>query len=416
MTLKATQQTSRVSDTDATTLDAAPDVVRRMLCCTESKPSANDISIDRNGSLESSPQRPSDSFSASSDDTLFGPGMDDDFHRAYQQYSQASHMGILDPGYQTFTSQQGYGSLLFTVKNRTLVVAGDPLCPPHHFRPLLEELRDFRRANGWRLAFMGVSGTFAEYCRRRGWLALQFGRERVVNPTNNEVLQNKGAGKRMNSQNRKLLDPKRGGVTLGIYAPTINGIDLELEARLQALYDNWREERNCRKQGGLQTFLTVFDLFSRRDLIFFIYACDRQGRLEGFAALRNLGASSGFHLDPCIAAPSATRGITDLLVVTAMQFLRSAGVSYLSLGHEPFSDLSEVSDKDGMAVRLACEMYRRVVDSAQLGGKKTYNDKFRPDEELSSGLYIVFPGGPSLVQQAVAVMHVANIKIRRIFA
>ncbi|KJZ69669.1 hypothetical protein HIM_10942 [Hirsutella minnesotensis 3608] len=423
MTLRGTQQTSGVTTAIPTTVDnTAREVVQRMLWCTKVKPGVNDFSFDCYHSLATSSQTSlSDGSSrrAYSSDGTFGhrckESEDDDFFRAYLQYSQASHMGVLDPGYKIFTSQRGYGSLLYTIRNRTLVVSGNPLCPPHHFRPLLEELRQFRTANCWRIAFMGVSRTFAEHSQKQGWLVLPFGRERVINPTTNEVLQNKCASKRMASQNRQLLDSKRGGITLGIYAPGINGIELERESELQTIYDDWREERNCKKRGNLQTFVTVFDLFSRRDITFFIYTRDREERINGFAALRTLGASSGFHLDPCIASSSAPRGITDLLVITAMKLLRGPGVSYLSLGYEPFLDLSKVPDKDCATARLAREVYRRVVDSAQLRGKKPYNDKFRPDEELSSGLYIVFPGGTSLLQQAVAVMHVANIKIRRLF-
>ena len=40
---------------------------------------------------------------------------------------------------------------------------------------------------------------------------------------------------------------------------------------------------------------------------------DRNGNPNGFAALRQLGAKDGFHIDPCIAAPGAPKGVTDLL-------------------------------------------------------------------------------------------------------
>lgn len=405
---------------DAAIDDAVRRIVQGMLCHVEAKPGASDT-LSSNGARigdaahSSLPADSSDSSRTySSDGTLFDSDSDDDFCRAYWRYSCASHMGVLDPGYRVFTSQRGLGSLLYTVRNRTLVVSGDPLCSPHHFGPLLEELRRFRRAEGLRIAFMGVSGAFVAYAREQGWLSLQFGRERVVNPTTSKVLHDKGAGRRMASQNRQLLDPERGGITLGVYAPGVQAAEPQREAELQAIYDAWREARNRSKGSGLQTFVTVYDLFSRRNMALFVYTCDGQGRANGFAALRGLGASGGFHLDPCIAAAGAPRGITDLLVVTAMRLLAAAGVPYLSLGYEPLLDLDGVPEQEGVVARLARATYRRVVDSAQLGGKKSYNDKFRPDEELSSSLYVVLPGGASVLQQAVAVMHVANIKMRRL--
>ncbi|OAQ57646.1 hypothetical protein VFPFJ_11736 [Purpureocillium lilacinum] len=323
-------------------------------------------------------------------------------------------MGILDPEYQVFTSQHGWGTLVYKVRNGTLVVSGDLLAPPEHFQHLLGELAEFRKAKRLKLAFMGVSDTFAAYAQEQGWTTLRVGRERVLNPTTNKILLNQGAGKRMIGQNRRLLDPNRGRIDLGVYAPAINGIDSSMEAQIQVIYDQWRQGRNCRKAKGLQTFVTVYDLFSRRNITFFIYTKSQQGTINGFAGLRSVGAHSGFHLDPCVASSTAPRGITDLLIVTAMKMLRDAGVSYLSLGHEPFLDLGDMPNQNGMKARVARDMFHRVVDSAQLSGKRTFNDKFHPDESQSSDLYVVLPGGPSLVRQAAAVMHVANIKIRRL--
>ncbi|KAJ6438145.1 hypothetical protein O9K51_08734 [Purpureocillium lavendulum] len=397
----------------------AHDVVHRMLPSIAAKLSLFDdespLDCNRTAISRDSMSDGSSDRTNSSDDTLVDSYETDEFHVAYQQYSQTAHMGILDPDYKVFSSRHGWGAVLYTIKNGTLVVSGDPLAQPDNFGPLLAELAEFRRTRRLKLAFMGVSETFAAYSQKKGWTTLRVGRERVLNPMTNKILSNQGAGKRMLGQNRRLLDPSRGGITLGIYAPAIGGIDSSIEARLQVIYDRWREERNCRKGKDLQTFVTVYDLFCRRSITFFIYATDQQGSIAGFAALRSLGAQSGFHLDPCIASSTAPRGITDLLIVTAMKLLRDAGISYLSLGHEPFLDLGgDMPNQGGMKARVARDMFHRVVDSAQLNGKRTFNDKFHPDESLSSDLYVVLPGGSSLVRQAAAVMHVANIKIRRL--
>ena len=395
----------------------AHDVVHRMLPCVAAKLFMLDCSSLNHSIVTASRDSLSDGSAGranSSDTTLVDSYESDDFNAAYQQYSQTAHMGILDPEYQVFTSQHGWGTLVYKVRNGTLVVSGDLLAPPEHFQHLLGELAEFRKAKRLKLAFMGVSDTFAAYAQEQGWTTLRVGRERVLNPTTNKILLNQGAGKRMIGQNRRLLDPNRGRIDLGVYAPAINGIDSSMEAQIQVIYDQWRQGRNCRKAKGLQTFVTVYDLFSRRNITFFIYTKSQQGAINGFAGLRSVGAHSGFHLDPCVASSTAPRGITDLLIVTAMKMLRDAGVSYLSLGHEPFLDLGDMPNQNGMKARVARDMFHRVVDSAQLSGKRTFNDKFHPDESQSSDLYVVLPGGPSLVRQAAAVMHVANIKIRRL--
>ena len=336
------------------------------------------------------------------------------FDRAYKQYSQASHMGLLDRGYEVFTSRQGYGSIIYKVKNRTIVVAGDPLCPPNNFESLLEEVRQFGKAHELkRIAFMGTSEVFAEYSRKQGWAMLHFGRERVMNPLTNAVLL-KGAGKRIISQSRQLLDPDRGGVTVGIYAPGITGVESTREAELESIYDDWRKDRESKHATEIEAFITVYDLFSRPDITFFVYTCGSDGLANGFAMLRILGAHGGFQIDPCIASRCAPRGVTDLLVVIAMKLLRSAGITYLSLGYEPFGNLGEVSGQRLWAW-LTREAYRSVMQSVPVSGKMAYNYKFRPDETLSTNLFIIFPDGTFHIRQSIALMHVANMKISRLF-
>ena len=98
-----------------------------------------------------------------------------------------------------------------------------------------------------------------------------------------------------------------------------------------------------------------------------------------------------------------------------MALCRTAGVSYLSIGYEPFEDLGEVTGLPGPLERVARRMYRFAFGRLPLAGKKAYHDKWRPDEGLEDPLYIVFPGGgvPD-VRGVVALMHVANVRIRRV--
>ncbi|KAH6900816.1 hypothetical protein B0T10DRAFT_37728 [Thelonectria olida] len=351
----------------------------------------------------------------SSSETECGSRFQEDFYDAYQQHSRTAHMGILDPSYQVFTSQHGHGAIVYKVKNRTLIVTGDPLCAPEQFSPLLEELRQYRAEKGLKIAFMGVSETFAKYVRDLGWATFRFGRERIVNPISNPVLR-KGAGKRMLSQTRQLLDPKRGGLTIHLYSPSSTSRELALEVELQRLYDCWREERNCKHGTSSQAFVTVYDLFSHPDKTCFLYTKDRNGCANGLATLRSLGANGGFHLDPCIASSSAPRGVSDLLVIAAMKLLSRTGIDYLSLGYEPFSDLQEIRGQSGIQAWLTQKGYRRVMQAVPVDGKAAYFNKFRPDDSKSSDLYIAIPSGLFQVQQSTALMHIANLKMSSFFS
>ncbi|EWY80868.1 hypothetical protein FOYG_16785 [Fusarium oxysporum NRRL 32931] len=345
---------------------------------------------------------------------LYDETMGAAFNRDYELYTRTSHMGILDPTYKIFTSQDGYGSLIYKIQDGTVIVTGDPLCSDQCREPLLNELRRFRWARGLSLAFVGVSEDFAMYAQNQGWMTMSFGHERVLNPLTNKVLR-KVAGKRMLSQNKQLLDRKRGGISIHLYNPSMTEIDLDLEKKLQDLYDDWRSHKNRENEGASRAFVTVYDLFSYPQSTMFLYTTDSKCNVNGFAALRSLGTQPGYHIDPCIASQDAPRGITDLLIITAMQLLQSAGIGFLSLGFEPIDDLQEIKGQTNLQSRLWRRGYKHTIKSVPVVGKAAYFKKFHPDESLGSKLFICLPTKGIPLRSSIALLHFANMSVRQLF-
>ncbi|KAJ5156589.1 hypothetical protein N7492_009392 [Penicillium capsulatum] len=329
------------------------------------------------------------------------------------QYGRVAHMGILDHSYRFFVNKARSGALSFKIQNRVAIVGGDPLCGPDIMADLLDEFTEYRRRRRWGIAFMGASESFIrDVAQPRGWATIRFGTERVLNPQTNDVLLERG-GKRITVQNRQLLHPQKGGITLGVYAPTVHGTDTRLQAELIAIYDAWRARRN--DAAGPQAFITVYDPFALPALMTFVYSRDPAGRINGFAALRRLGGG-GYHIDPCIAAPGGAKGISDLLIVAAMALLHRAGVSYLGFGFEPVHLLSsdDITGMSGPLPHITRDMYRHAFQCLPISGKKAYHDKFRPDPPQDSGLYLVFPGGVPGPRHLFAMVHMANISLRKV--
>ncbi|KAK7178193.1 Aspartate-tRNA ligase, cytoplasmic 1 [Paraphaeosphaeria sporulosa] len=325
-----------------------------------------------------------------------------------ETYGRVSHMGILDKSYSFFLSSSRDAALSFKVENKVTVISGDPLCHPSQFSAILEEFKEYRKKNGLGIAFLGASDRLASYGRKKKWVTMHFGEERVLNPMTNPVLL-ETAGKRIVRQNRQLLDPNKGKITVKVYS-TAAGVDPIMQEYLVRIYETWREERNQQRKGKLQAFITVYDPFALPGLMVYIYTEGQDGLPNGFAALRKLGATTGYHIDPCIAVPGAPRGLTDLLIFAAMSLLNRAGVSYLSLGYEPMLNIGEISGMPKLLSRLTRAAYRRTFRALPVGGKTGYHDKFRPDKSQQSGLHMVFPDGIPSLSHSAAIMHVANIK------
>jgi hypothetical protein len=330
-----------------------------------------------------------------------------------ERFGRVSHMGILDPSYTFFINQERSAALYYKVKNNVAVVGGDPLCDYELFPHLLKEFAAFRKACKYGIAFLGTSDDFAKYAKEQKWVTMKFGIERVLNPLTNPILLEKGGrtGKRMMSSNKQLLDPKRGGLSVEVYSPSV-AKQPALQEQLVGVYDAWRDHRN--QSGTPQAYITVYDPFALPDLMTYIYTKDRDGKPNGFAALRKLGANNGFHIDPCIAAPGAPKGITDLLIFSAMALLNKAGISYLSFGFEPLDDLGEITGMPKPLAKITRVVHRKVFRGLRVGGKKEYHAKFKPDESQESGLHLVFPDGIPGVRHMTAIVHHANISVRKL--
>ncbi|RHZ67141.1 protein ergS [Aspergillus thermomutatus] len=344
--------------------------------------------------------------------SLDGQASAEDVERLATQYGQASHMGLLDPSYNVFVDGDRTGGLCFKVLNRVAIVMGDPMCDPSQISNVLDEFNRYRRQKRWDISFLGARETLLGYAKthNKKWTVLQFGKERVLNPLMNEVI-HETHGKRILTQNRQLLNPSKGGITLDIYTPSPQ-TDYGLEIELCAIYEEWRMARN--KSGRLQAFITEYDPFLMPSLMTYIYSRGQDGRVNGFAALRWIGAKNGYHVDPCIAAPGAPKGISDLLIFASMAWLRQIGISYLSFGYEPSDSLAEVSGMPSPIAHLTRQIYRYTFQRLPIGGKKTYFDKFKPDDEQDSPLYLIFPSKIPEPRPVIAMAHVANISIRKL--
>lgn len=331
-------------------------------------------------------------------------------NRLIAQYGTVSHMSVRDPSYSFWLNKSRTAAVHFKLLNKVAVLAGDPLCAEAAMPATLEEFERYCRKAKWKTSVIGASAGLMQVAKLKGWPIMRFGTEKVLNPVTNEVLLGK-SGKRTVVQCRQLLEPTKGGLKLHIYVPEC-GRDPVLEGELTKLYDTWREDRNTNRD--CQAFITVFEMFALPNLMTFIYTRTKEGAINGFAALRKMG-TTGYHIDPFIQSADAPRGTSDLLIYASLAHLHALDISYLGIGHEPVSEPNELYNMSSLVINATRRIYKHIFGRLPVGGKETFNSRWKPDEAQEAGLYLIFVGKrtPS-PKHLLAMTHFANISLRNV--
>lgn len=322
------------------------------------------------------------------------------------RHGQAAHMGARDASYSAFLNKTQDGAIIYKVIDRVAVISGDPLCVPPTLLTLLDEFRKFCKSRRLKVAMVGTSKRLAELALQQGWITMQFGVEKILNPLTNPLLLGTG-GKRTVQKCRQL---SKSGLTTQVYRPDCEH-DAEIESRLVQIYDEWRWNRNRSRR--CQAYITVFDMFALHRLMTYVYVRNPQNRIIGFAALRKL--ESGLHIDPIVAAADAPTGTTDLLMLASLRMARDLVISRLSLGWEPLPKLKDISGVSHPMASIMRATHDKIFKELPLDGKATFHQRIHPDSEQDGATYIIYFSLPKL-KDTLAMLHFANVDVSEILS
>lgn len=331
--------------------------------------------------------------------------------RLLLRHSRVSHMVLTDASYKVFISRKDNGALCYKIHNKVAVVCGDPLSERKLYKPLLQEFQSALGLSNRHIAFLGMSENFAEYAMTQRWITLNFGIERFTNPLTNSILEGTSS-KRIYTQARQLLDPRKGCLELELYNPSSNR-NTYLESLMMKVYEDWRRSREDGDK--IQSYLTLLDFDCYPGEIFYLIVKNGFNEVQGFAGLRRLGEEQGYHLDPCIESAFGPRGVADLLTIASMALLKSMGVRGMSLGYEPSTELYDATRLTTSPSRVLQPLYCKVNQMLHLQGKCEHHNRFKPDDSQNAQLHLIFPMArlPRL-QQLLAITATVHLDSRHL--
>lgn len=253
----------------------------------------------------------------------------------------------------------------YRIEAGVLLVSGDPVGPAEAVPGLLRDLSGFAEVRGLAIGVVGASEEFAAQAADAGLRSFYIGDEAIVHLDSFSL-----EGRPIRKVRQAVTRARKAG-----YSAAVRRLD-ELSAaevdELEALSARWRGEEPERG------FSMAIDSLRGDHLGGTLVVVARDGE----------GAARGFlHFAPCYGRPAMSlglmrrdretvNGLTEYLVVSAIEMLRERGVEEISLNFAAFARL--LRDPDGIWERTLGRLVALANPYFQIESLYRFNAKFSP--------------------------------------
>jgi lysyl-tRNA synthetase, class II len=296
----------------------------------------------------------------------------------------------LRPDTHYFFSSDGHALVGYALEGRQIVIAGDPVGPAASVRLLLRELCAFAELRGLKLSGVGSSAAFAELARGAGLRSFYIGDEAIID-TGSFSLEGRAIRKVRQSVRRVEREGYSAElVELGSLGAA-DVVELERKAEL------WRGDDV--ERGFSMATVGLSDEHLRDSLVLLCRGHD--GALAGLLQFVPCYGRAAASLGLMRRDRESPNGLTEFMIVTAVEALRARGIEEVSLNFAPFARLihSPESRPEAILGRLAGTADRFF----QVERLYRFNAKFHPRWEPR---YLLYEGLFGLPSAGLAVMWV----------
>ncbi|HMA26763.1 MAG: phosphatidylglycerol lysyltransferase domain-containing protein [Solirubrobacterales bacterium] len=253
----------------------------------------------------------------------------------------------------------------YRIEAGVLLVSGDPVGPTEALPALLSELCGFAEARGLVIGVVGASEEFAELARGAGLSSFYIGDEAIVDLASFSL-----EGRQIRKVRQAVTRVRKAGYTAKLERM---GELPEAELReLEQLSDRWRGDEP--ERGFSMGIDGLRGEYLSDSLI--VVARDAQGAARGF-----------LHFAPCYGRPAMSlglmrrdretvNGLTEYLVVSAIELLRGRGIEEISLNFAAFARL--LRSPSGLAERILARLVGLANPYFQIESLYRFNAKFSP--------------------------------------
>ncbi|MEP7342821.1 MAG: DUF2156 domain-containing protein [Acidobacteriota bacterium] len=226
-------------------------------------------------------------------------------------------------------------AVVYRCVGHVAIVTAAPLAPREHLAEVTRMFLAYCDEQKLDCVMLPVGSEFAKVARQCGLALLRIGESGYF-----ELPAWRPAGDRAKKVRAGVNQARKAGVSIERYDPLQNQCE-QTRREIEELCQNWVDSREVDALG----WLLELDPFALSEHKRYFLARESGGRLVGMLACSPIPARQGWYLEDLIRNPKAERGVSELLVVEALNQLSAEGAKLATLATSPLAGLKPVKDE-----------------------------------------------------------------------
>lgn len=318
--------------------------------------------------------------------------------RWIRKWGDVNTDALLEEGCQAFTLPDVEGFIGYRIEEGQAIVFGDPVSSDEEKPLFAEAFQKWCQEKNLGVVYTIVSKKFTEWAHQHlNAASIEFGQKFIFDPFHNPLNSTGPNAVRVRGKMKQAL---KEGVTIHEYT----GEDADLEEKLMDVATAWVQRRR-----GPQVYLAHIHLYLFKDKYGKrLFYAKQEGHVIGVMVLNQLESHQGWLLNNIMTVGDAPHGVSELLIVTALQELEKENCHYVLAGPAPSKWLGTIGGIHPALAVLIRGIYQGARLIFHLDGYKTFWKKFQHTHE---SCYLVFPNKNLNFFSVKALMRAFNMEI-----
>lgn len=231
-------------------------------------------------------------------------------------------------GMKVWQAQSVEAAVVYRQSGQVAIVSAAPLTAKENLAEVTRQFLAFCKSHKMDCLMVPIGAEFATIAKECGMGLLGIGESGYF------VLPDwKPKGDKCKKVRAGVNQARAAGVVVKKYDPLTDNNDMQ-RREIEALCQAWLGTREI----DAMSWLLELDPFLLSEHKRYFLA-EKAGRLEGLLACSPIPARNGWYLEDLIRRPDAERGVSELLVVTALEHLAIEGAELATLGTSPLAGI-----------------------------------------------------------------------------